>query len=442
MRKGQQLLLSYYGDDFTGSTDVMEALACANVPTVLFLGIPTERLQARFADARALGIASTSRSQSTQWMERHLGPSFMWLKSLNAEICHYKTCSTFDSSPDIGNIGKAIEIGMATFRQKFVPIVVGVPQLGRYTAFGQLFAAYQGEVHRIDRHPVMSRHPVTPMAEADLRLHLARQSPLPTELIDLAALKRADYAALSHDRLSGHEGGVLIDVIDLETQRRAGEVVWQNKTPDGLFTVGSSGLEYALIAHWTAAGIIKPQAAFAPVAPAPRIAAVSGSLSPMTERQIARAAQDGFDIIAADAVKFAGDRGETEVNRAITLAEAVLRRGGSPLIHTQAGAKSTAQDGKTRLRQSIGAALGQILRRLVERNGLRRVVIAGGDTSGQVCEALEIDALTMRAPVAGSPGAPLCLAHGEGKASDGLEVALKGGQLGAENYFSQIRDGR
>jgi 3-oxoisoapionate kinase len=435
------MLLSFYGDDFTGSTDVMEALACSNVPTVLFLGIPAERLQARFADAQALGIASTSRSQSPQWMERHLGPSFTWLKSLNAQICHYKTCSTFDSSPETGNIGKAIEIGMATFRQKFVPIVVGVPQLGRFTCFGQLFAAYQGEVHRIDRHPVMSRHPVTPMDEADLRLHLARQSPLATGLIDFATLKRADYAALSHDRLSGHEGGVLIDVIDHETQSRAGEVVWQNKTPDGLFAVGSSGLEYALIAHWKASGLIKPAASFAPVTPAPRIAAVSGSLSPMTERQIAKAGQDGFDVIAVDAAKFAGDRAETEINRAITQAEAALSRGVSPLIHTQAGARSAVDDGRTRLRQSIGAALGQILRRLVERNGLRRVAIAGGDTSGQVCEALEIDALTLRAPVPQSPGAPLCLAHGEGKAADGLEVALKGGQLGAENYFKRIRDG-
>ena len=71
---------------------------------------------------------------------------------------------------------------MAAFSQAVVPLVVGAPQLKRYTFAGHLFAAYQGEVYRIDRHPVMSRHPVTPMAEADLRLHLAQQTTRATVL--------------------------------------------------------------------------------------------------------------------------------------------------------------------------------------------------------------------------------------------------------------------
>jgi 3-oxoisoapionate kinase len=442
MRKTPRLLLSYYGDDFTGSTDVLEALTANGVPTALFLGIPSERLMARFSNVRALGIASTSRSQSPHWMERHLTPSLMWLKSLHAEICHYKTCSTFDSSPETGSIGKAIEIGREIFQQRTVPIIVGVPELKRYTAFGHLFAAFQAEIYRIDRHPVMSKHPVTPMLEADLRAHLAKQTSLAIGLVDIAALKREDYAATAHDRLYALDGAAIIDVIDGETQQRAGDILWQNKTPEGFFTVGSSGVEFALIAHWRQQGLLQPPALLNAFDRVERIAAASGSLSPMTEKQIGHAARNGFEPVAVDASRFAGERAESEINGAITQAESVLNKGLSPLIHTLDRPKPSADTSeKSRIRQRIGPALGLVLRCVIERNNLRRIVIAGGDTSGQACQELGIEALTMLAQVPGSPGAPLCVAHAQSKSIDGLEIALKGGQLGSEDYFSRVRDG-
>src|SRR6187399_328819 len=104
-------LLSYYGDDLTGSTDVMEALSLGGVPTVLFLSIPNAGLLERFADCRAIGLAGTSRSETPEWMDENLKPAFAWLRSLDASVCHYKVCSTFDSAPNVGNIGRAIEIG-------------------------------------------------------------------------------------------------------------------------------------------------------------------------------------------------------------------------------------------------------------------------------------------------------------------------------------------
>ena len=107
-------------------------------------------------------------------MDAHLAPAFGWLRGLGAAVCHYKVCSTFDSAPETGNIGRAIEIGRRVFGQATVPLIVGAPQLRRYTAFGNLFAAYRGATIRIDRHPVMSRHPVSPMHEADLLVHLSR----------------------------------------------------------------------------------------------------------------------------------------------------------------------------------------------------------------------------------------------------------------------------
>ena len=116
------LLLAFYGDDLTGSTDVMESLALSGVETVLFLDRPTEAQRRRFAGVRALGIAGTSRSETPDWMDRHLAPMFAWLAEQGAEHVHYKVCSTFDSSPAIGNIGRAIELGRAALGGRPVPI--------------------------------------------------------------------------------------------------------------------------------------------------------------------------------------------------------------------------------------------------------------------------------------------------------------------------------
>ena len=136
-------LISFYGDDFTGSTDAMEALSANGVETVLFLKRPDEATRARFAHARAFGLAGTSRSETPEWMDIHLRDAFAWLKTLDAELCHYKVCSTFDSAPGIGSIGRAIELGRSVFAQATVPLILGAPQIRRYSAFGQLFAAYQ-----------------------------------------------------------------------------------------------------------------------------------------------------------------------------------------------------------------------------------------------------------------------------------------------------------
>ena len=252
------MLLSYYGDDFTGSTDVMEALASHGVKTVLFTRQPSPAEYRQFTDYNAVGLAGTSRSQTPEWMEENLRPAFAWLKGLDATFCHYKVCSTFDSSPETGSIGKAIGIGREVFGQTMVPLVVGAPQLKRYTAFGHLFAAYRGMVYRIDRHPVMSRHPVTPMAESDLRLHLARQTATPVSLFNGGA----------------QSGIVLFDVADHATQVAAGRFLLNG----GPFVAGSSGVEYALLQAWMERGQVTGHAEFPALKGVECVAAVSGSV--------------------------------------------------------------------------------------------------------------------------------------------------------------------
>ncbi|WP_260405775.1 four-carbon acid sugar kinase family protein, partial [Paenibacillus sp. 598K] len=187
---GQVWQYAYYGDDFTGSTDVLEALFRCGLRPVLFLDAPTEeRLgDPRFAATDACGVAGVGRSLSPEEMARELPAVLETLRRLGPAIVHYKICSTFDSAPHVGSIGKAAELGAALFGGRYVPILAGVPYLGRYTVFGHHFAAAGESVYRLDRHPTMSRHPVTPMAESDLRLHLAQQTELSSSLMDILAL--------------------------------------------------------------------------------------------------------------------------------------------------------------------------------------------------------------------------------------------------------------
>ena len=426
-------LISYYGDDFTGSTDVMEALASNGVETVLFLRKPDDVLLSRFADARAFGLAGTSRSETPEWMDVHLREAFEWLKTLDAELCHYKVCSTFDSASEVGNIGRAIEIGRSVFDASTVPLIVGAPQIRRYTAFGQLFAAYQGKNYRIDRHPVMSRHPVTPMDEADILTHLARQTSLSSALID-------NHAVMGNPEIED-AAILLIDVLEQVTQTAAGKLLWERLRARGRFVCGSSGVEYALIQAWLAEGLIGPKPVFADAGPVDQIAVVSGSVSPTTERQIRHALANGFEGIALDPLAVTGGEAESIVDAAFEAGLTVLGNGRSVILYTALGPtadRGQALDGTAR--QRLGRALGQIQRRLVERAKLSRAVVAGGDTSSHALGEIGISALTLKMPLPQTPGSPLCVAHGG--VVDGLEIALKGGQVGGDDYFSMIRAGR
>ncbi|SEN07021.1 four-carbon acid sugar kinase family protein [Palleronia pelagia] len=430
--------LTYYGDDFTGSTDVMEALAGNGVPTVLFTRIPTADQLARFPDVRAIGLAGESRSRDPDWMDAHLPGAFEWLKGLGARHCHYKTCSTFDSAPRKGSIGRALEIGLEVFGQEVASLVVGAPQLRRYTMFGTLFASYQDQVYRIDRHPVMSRHPATPMAEADLRMHLAAQTSLPIGCVGPdATRKTTGLAALRANRQAGERVSI-VDVYDAASQINAGALIEDALEETGPFIVGSSGVEYALLGHWSAKGMVQGAADIPPLVPETVIAVVSGSCSPTTERQIRAACSAGFAGIEVDFAALASGQGvDAALSLAFQNACAAIKEGRSPILYTALGQVSpdVSQDSADR----VGLALGGLLRRLTDRFSLGRVGVAGGDTSSHALSALDIFALTLRYPLPDSPGSPICQAHRNSGQS--FEIALKGGQVGGDDYFIRLRDG-
>ena len=438
--------VAWLGDDFTGSAAVMEVLQFAGLPSVLFTDIPSTDLAMRFAGGRGVGIATTARSHDPAWMARNLPALFGWLDALRAPILHYKICSTFDSSPVSGSIGAAIEIGLQVRHAKAVPLLTAAPQMRRYQAFGHLFAGTLDGVFRLDRHPVMSRHPVTPMAEADLLRHLAAQTDLSSALIDLEGL--ADPQALQ-DALASGARILSIDSMEPASETAAGRLIWKNRADLG-FVAGSQGVEYALVRHWQDSGMIPrvdpPGAALR----ADRIMAVSGSVSPTTARQLDWAGRNGFALLPFDARAVTGsDADQTaEETRLIQAAVAAAATGQSPLVHSAAGEGQQVEAFRAALARSgmeasaanrrIGESLGRILDATLRATGMRRAVISGGDTSGHGMRQLRLSALVARAPT--TPGAALCQAFGSGP-HDGLEIALKGGQMGSEDYFGWIRDG-
>lgn len=436
------LFLTYYGDDFTGSTDVMESMSLHGLTTVLFTRIPTAEQRARFEGYDAIGIAGTSRSQTPEWMTEHLPPVFAWLKSLDARFCHYKVCSTFDSSPRVGNIGTAIEIGRRVFAQAVTPLVVGAPQLKRYTAFGHLFAGYQGQAYRIDRHPVMSRHPVTPMDEADLRIHLSRQTSLPVDLVASNQLMGGDDAV--DQVMEQAKGIVLFDVWDMATQLEAGRQLLRLTGRTGPFLVGSSGVNYALARALAAEGRISGRASFPALPAVDRTIAVSGSCSPTTARQIRHALANGFDGLHADPLALAGDNAGQEIARLAEQANRILGEGRSVLVYTALDPETDRGGALDRIpggRHRVGQGLGRIARVSISAHRLKRAILAGGDTSSHALGELDVFALNTRFPLLATPGSPLCVSASADPALDGLEIAMKGGQVGGDDYFTSLRDG-
>lgn len=411
-------LFAYYGDDFTGSTDALEALALNGVDTVLFLKTPDGDDLRRFP-SRAIGIAGDSRSRSPQWMAQALPAIFQRLRDTGAPVIQYKVCSTFDSSPATGSIGRALEIALDVFLANLVPVVPAAPLLQRHVVFGNMFAAGNGAIHRLDRHPAMRHHPMTPMPESDLCLHLANQTALPIALVDLPSL-RAGPPVL---KLPPDAKAVLFDGLDPSDSLRTARFLWQSRTTPQLFAIGSSGFTYGVLDYFRGQGWIPQPDPPTPPAPVDRLLVLSGSCSPATARQISTALRSGFQGIQLD---------PTQADWPAARRQAVdhLAAARSVVLYT---ALTHADRAEGIDRQQLAASMGRLLRHVVQQSGITRVVIAGGDTSSHAVRQLDLTALTYAAPL--TLGAPLCRAHG-GPAA--LQLVLKGGQVGSDDFFQKV----
>ncbi|MEJ8842937.1 four-carbon acid sugar kinase family protein [Lacibacter sp. H375] len=432
MNNNQNILLAFYGDDFTGSTDALEFITRAGAKAVLFIEPPTTEQLQQFPQMDVIGVAGKTRSLSPMQMKEILIPAFEQLKASSAKHVHYKVCSTFDSSPAVGSIGQAIDCGAEVFQNKLIPMLGGAPSLGRYCVFGNLFARMgigsNGNIYRLDRHPSMSKHPVTPADESDLRLHIGKQTNKTIGLIDITHIEQPikRWAESIRD-----EEVVLVDVMDELQLIKIGEWMAQLEENKTLFSVGGSSVEAALGNYWNEKKILNPETQWKHPGKAESLLVISGSCSPVTAAQIELAKANGFAEVVLDAVRIVN---ENTVDAAIGGHVAMLlQEQKKVIVHT--GAKELENLSS----EKLGTALGSIAKQAVMHTNVKRVVLAGGDTSSYAARAMEIDAVEMIAPLVS--GAPLCKAYSKNEKINGLEVNFKGGQVGAENYFGVLLNG-
>lgn len=396
----------FIGDDFTGASDTLATLSERGARARLFLDPPKAK---EIEGLDAVGIATDLRARSPEDIATRLNAMAPALRALSPRFVHYKICSTFDSAPHTGSIGAAVKTLEAMLSPSRTIVVGGQPSLGRYCLFGTLFArAPDGQTYRIDRHPIMSRHPVTPMDEADLRIHLARQG---LEGLSLTGRKALD-AALKTDR-------TLVDAIEQPDIDRLGRRLAEidgRQAP--VLLVGASSVAEALLPTEPPAEPGTPPAAWerGPVL------AIAGSRSSATAAQVAAA--EGYERFALRRE----DLGHPEDLAGRCAGQ--ITAGANVMIHL----RPDLDYGRT------PAALSDWLARLtgatLARCRVAGIAVAGGDTSSVLVEQLGFKSLSFIERA--GPGVAVCRGHAPASPLDGTVLLLKGGQVGPADLFERF----
>jgi uncharacterized protein YgbK (DUF1537 family) len=413
-------LYGWYGDDFTGSTDTLATLAERGFRALLFLREPNETQLAAAGLLDAIGIAGATRAMTPEAITAELTEIGGFFAKQGVGMMHYKCCSTFDSAPHVGSIGAAVAALKPFFSNPLVPILGGQPNLGRFCLFGNLFAAGgDGAIHRIDRHPTMSRHPVTPMAEADLRRHLAAQG-----LDDIGLVDYRAYAggSIAQTVLPRGKPAVLFDVSIESDLTTIGGMLAASLENGPMLAVGASSVARAFAAGQGKAAAVAPTPDTKRCEIRPVLALV-GSLSPVTRAQV-EAAQ-GYAMLSVDAERLLAEAGYKAELRSAALSR--LAQGDVMLV-------TKRPEGAPAAAGAVAEATGGLLSAIIADARLGRLVVAGGDTSTMAIRSLPLWGLSYRGPCV--PGAPLCRAHSDDPRLDGLEIVLKGGQMGPPGFFN------
>jgi uncharacterized protein YgbK (DUF1537 family) len=288
----------------------------------------------------------------------------------------------------------------------------------------------------------MRSHPITPMRESDLRLLLAGQTPRPVGAVDLTDLQGGPAAVEARlaELLGRGIGTVVFDAVDEADMELIGRLIWERAAEGPVLAFASSGLEHALDAVWPP----RPPVLVDRLDEVPSALAVCGSRSPVSDAQIVRAVAAGW----AEVPLRLDARGPVSGAAADAAARAAvaLARGQSAIVHTAGDFLGRGVAAPARLaglgaaeRDALGDALGDVARAAIEKTGVRRLAVAGGDSSGQVLRRLGVEAVEVTA--AFEPAMPFCRPLGAGSAPADLELILKGGQTGAVDFFEEVRVG-
>jgi uncharacterized protein YgbK (DUF1537 family) len=442
---------AFYGDDFTGATDTLAHLARAGLRTMLLFAPPDAARLATLGRLDALGVAGAARTMAPSAQQRELARVGAAFAALGVRVMHYKVCSTFDSAPHTGSIGVAIRALREYCKSELVAIVGGQPNLRRYCVFGQLFAAAgadngQHPIFRIDRHPTMSRHPVTPMSEADLRVHLQRQGVEHVQSIDWRCYAMDDAALQTEVRrkLDAKPDALLFDVLDDSHLHAIGKVIAHYAARSSpLLAIGASSVAQAYAqACGVRAESSTPNEAAAPLTRARGpVFVLAGSLSPLTEVQIEAA--HSYLRVELDPLRMTGDSASAYLADRVAAIAGSLRDGRNVLAFT-ARRMATEDNGAdsnsgTAAQSRLAHACATLLRQVLDSVRLQRVGVAGGDTSSIAVRALDAWGLSYLAPL--SAGVTMCRLHSDRTELDGMEIMLKGGQMGDADLFEQLIDG-
>jgi len=413
------VLLGCIADDFTGATDLANNLVRAGMRAVQTIGVPTTPLT---EDVDAVVVALKSRTIPAADAVAQSLAALQWLQAQGVKQVFFKYCSTFDSTP-AGNIGPVAEALMDALKTDFTIACPAFPENKRTVFKGYLFA---GDVPLSESG--MQNHPLTPMTDSNLVRVLQAQSKRKVGLIDyvtVAAGARAIGRRIEALRRQGI-GLAIADAISDEDLHRLGHAL-----KDFPLVTGGSGVAIGLPRNFEIDP--GPRAAELPAVQG-HAAIVSGSCSTATLGQVKEFIGKGGEALAIDPMKLDG-----AAQQAIDWASA--RLGDRPvLIYSSAESASVKAVQETLGTQAAGEAveraLAAIARGLVER-GVRRLIVAGGETSGAVVQALGISKLRIGPQI--DPGVPWCAAESP-VAAGMMHLALKSGNFGAPDFFTRPFD--
>lgn len=411
------LHLGCIADDFTGATDLANNLVRAGMRVVQTIGVPAGPLN---EEVDAVVVALKSRTIPAAEAVAQSLAALDWLRAEGAGQIYFKYCSTFDSTPR-GNIGPVTEALMDALGTDFTIACPAFPQNKRTIYKGYLFA---GDVPLNESG--MQNHPLTPMTDANLVRVMQAQTKRRVGLIDFATVAEGPHAILRRISQLREEGvGVaVVDALSDEDLHRLGPAL-----KDSPLVTAGSGVAIGLPANW---GIVAtPQAAALPPAKG-RDAVVSGSCSTATLGQVKAFRDAGGAALAIDPMALA--RGAQD--EALAWADTALAKG-PVLIYSSADPAAVRAVQEKLGVQAAGTlvehALAGIARGLVER-GVRRLVVAGGETSGAVVQALGVEKLRIGPQI--DPGVPWCAADSPA-AGGTIHLALKSGNFGAPDFFTK-----
>ncbi|MEK0085161.1 3-oxo-tetronate kinase [Benzoatithermus flavus] len=414
------ILLGAIADDFTGATDLCSMLVRNGMRAVQLIGVPEAGLV--LPDTDAVVIALKSRTAPVEEAVARSLAALDWLGRQGARQFLFKYCSTFDST-EKGNIGPVADALMDALGCDFTIACPAFPETGRTIFKGHLFV---GDLLLSDTH--MRHHPLTPMTDANLVRVLQRQTRRKVGLVPFDVVRQgpdAIRARFVHLRAEGC-GYAITDAILDEDLRRLGAAC-----SDATLITGGSGIAMGLPENFRRAGLLRATAA-ADALPSIRgpEAVLAGSCSAATLDQI-EAFQEVRPALRLDPLRLADGFDPAEA-----VAWARARTGEGPvLIYASAPPEQVRaiQDrlGREQAGTLVETAMAAIARGLVEA-GVRRLVVAGGETSGAVVEALGVKGLVI-GPVI-DPGVPATVSIGR---EPPLALALKSGNFGARDFFTK-----